>query len=247
MSEVLYESTNGIARIVLNRSEKRNAVNEAMSIGLYEAWQRFERGDDRVALVTQAGADFSVGADIKQRPQNFPLAIPGIGLKITKPIVAAVDGWCTGGMVVLVQMCDLCIATDRARFLYPEAKRGFTGGMIAGIANRMPHKVAMEMMLLGDELTAQRAYEVGFVNRLTAPDDLDAVATDYARRLAQRAPLVVAKLKEMAAEQVPLGPAERGAQLRYALQAIRQSPDADEGIASFLEKRPANFTGKLTD
>lgn len=245
MSEILYESVNRVARIVLNRPEKRNAFNEAMSIGLYEAWRRFEGSDDRVALVIQAGDDFSVGADIKERPQNFPLAIPGIGQKITKPVIAAVDGWCIGGMVVLVQMCDLCIASERARFLYPEAKRGFTGGMIAGIANRIPHKVAMEMMLLGDEISAQRAYEVGFVNRLTAPDGLDTVAMDYASRIAERAPLVVAKLKEMAAEQVPPGPAERSVQLRYALQAIRQSPDADEGIASFVEKRPPVFTGKL--
>jgi enoyl-CoA hydratase/carnithine racemase len=245
MNEIIYESGDGIARIVLNRAEKRNAINEAMAIGLYEAWKRFQSSDDRVAVVIPAGDDFSVGADIKSRPQNFPLAIPGIGVDVTKPVVIAVDGWCTGGAVVMVQMADICVATERAKFLYPEAKRGFTGGMIAGIANRIPHKIAMEMMLLGDEISARRAYEVGFVNKLVAPEELNAVAMDYARRLTRCAPLVVAQLKQMAAELVPLGSAERGARLRYALQAIRESDDAKEGVASFIEKRMPVFTGKL--
>lgn len=244
MSEIIYESVGGVARVILNRAAKRNAINEAMATGLHEAWRRFEAGDDRVAVLISASGDFSVGADIKSRPQNFPLAIPGIGLEVTKPIVAAVDGWCTGGAVVMVQLADICVATERARFLYPEAKRGFTGGMIAGIANRIPHKIAMEMMLLGDEITARRAYEVGFVNKLVAPEDLDAAAMDYATRLARCAPMVVARLKRMAAEVLPLGPAERGAQLRYALQAIRESADAREGVASFIEKRAPVFTGK---
>lgn len=242
-NEIIYESIQSVARIVLNRPEKRNAFNESMSIGLFEAWKRFQASDDRVALLVPAGGDFSVGADVKSRPQNFPLAIPGIGVDITKPIIAAVDGWCTGGAIVMVQMCDLCVATDRAKFIYPEAKRGFTGGMIAGITNRIPHKIAMEMMLLGDEITSQRAYEVGFVNRIVPANDLESAAFDYAQRLAARAPLVVAKLKEMAAQLVPVGQAESAARLRYALSAIRESDDAREGVASFLEKRPSVFTG----
>jgi len=244
-NEIVYESVRGVARILLNRPEKRNAFNESMSIGLFEAWKRFQASDDRAALIIPAGGDFSVGADVKSRPQNFPLSIPGIGVDVTKPIVAAVDGWCTGGAVVVVQMCDLCVATDRAKFIYPEAKRGFTGGMIAGIANRIPHKIAMEMMLLGDEITGQRAFDVGFVNRVVPPSDLEAAAMDYAERLAARAPLVIAKLKEMAAELIPYGQAEKAARTRYALSAIRESDDAHEGVASFLEKRPSVFTGKL--
>ena len=110
---------------------------------------------------------------------------PGAGVEVEKPIIAAVDGWCIGGGVVLVQYCDLCVASDRAVFRYPEAKVGYSGGMIASIVARMPHKVAMELILLGEDMSAGRAYDVGFVNRVVPAAELMDAAMGYAETLKQ--------------------------------------------------------------
>src|SRR5690606_21447172 len=105
--------------------------------------------------------------------------------------------------MALVQMCDLCVATENARFSYPEAKLGFAGGLIASLAARMPHKVAMEVMLLGEEIDAERAYQVGFVNKVVPPGQHLPAAEAYARRLAQNAPMVLDMLKDFVGRVLP--------------------------------------------
>ncbi|MGE5525729.1 MAG: enoyl-CoA hydratase/isomerase family protein [Rhodospirillaceae bacterium] len=243
-SPVLYESRDGVAVITLNRPEKRNAINNSMALALREAWLRLEESADRVAVLTHAGDHFTGGADIKDPPADFPACIPNVGVRLGKPVVAAVGGWVVGGGVVAVQMCDLCVADENARFMFPEAKVGFTGALIAGLAARIPHKVAMELMLLGDTITAQRMHEVGFVNRLVPPGAQLAAAMEYARRLAENAPLVLKLLREFVGEIVPRGPSEAAAIGRLAIARVRESADAQEGRASFREKRKPRFVGK---
>ena len=169
MSVLLYESHDNVATITINRPEKRNPMSDEVCVKLRDAWQRFNASDDRVAIITGAGASFSVGADLVDLPKAFWECVPGIGVPVDKPIVAAVSGWCVGGAVVLLMMADLAVATEDARLLYPEAKVGIFGGAMAGLVSRMPHKIAMELMLVGDEVSAKRAYEVGFLNRLVPP------------------------------------------------------------------------------
>jgi enoyl-CoA hydratase len=239
-----YESRDGIAIITLNRPEKRNAINNEMARGLREAWLRLNSSDDRVGVITHAGAHFTGGADIKGPPEDFPACVPNVGVKLQKPLIAAVGGWVVGGGVVIVQMCDLCVAADDARFMFPEAKVGFTGAVIAGLAARIPHKVAMELMLLGEEIGAQRMYEVGLVNKLTKPGGQLEAALDYARRLADNAPLVIEVLREFVGQVMPKGPSELAAHGRLAIKGVRQSEDAKEGIAAFKEKRKATFKGR---
>ncbi|HWI16074.1 MAG TPA: enoyl-CoA hydratase-related protein, partial [Burkholderiales bacterium] len=188
---VLYESRDGVAVVTLNRPEKRNAINQDTALALRDAWVRLEEGPDRVGVLTHAGDHFTGGVDIRNPPVDFPACVPNVGVRLSKPLVAAVGGWVVGGGVVAVQMCDLCVAGDSARFMFPEAKVGFTGALIAGLAARIPHKVAMELMLLGDTISAQRMYEVGFVNRVVPAGTHLAAAMDYARRLADNAPLVL--------------------------------------------------------
>ena len=241
---VLYESRDAVAIITLNRPAKRNAINEEMAVALREAWVRFEQGADRAAVLTHAGEHFTGGADITQPPLDFPACVPNVGVKLTKPVVAAVGGWAVGGGVVAVQMCDLCVADETARFMFPEAKVGFTGAVIAGLAARIPHKVAMELMLLGDAITAQRMYDVGFVNRVVPAGTHREAALEYARRLADNAPLVLQLLREFVSEVIPRGPAEASAVSRFAVARVRASADAQEGRASFREKRKPRFTGK---
>jgi len=241
---VTYESRDGVAIITLNRPEKRNAISGDMATQLRAALERLNDGDDRVGILTHAGAHFTGGADIKGPPEDFPACVPNIGLPMQKPLIAAVGGWVVGGGMVIVQMCDLCIAAEDAKFMFPEAKIGVTGAAIAGLAARIPHKVAMELMLVGNEISAERMYQVGFVNQVVKPGaQLDA-AMVWARQLAENAPLVVSVLRDYVGRIIPKGPSELAAQGRAAIQRIRQSEDAREGIASFKEKRKAKFRGK---
>jgi enoyl-CoA hydratase/carnithine racemase len=241
---VLYEARDGVAVITLNRPEKRNAINQDMAVALREAWQRFEAGAERAAILTHAGEHFTGGADVRNPPEDFPACVPNVGVMLSKPVVAALSGWAVGGGVVIVQMCELCVADESARFMFPEAKVGFTGALIAGLAARIPHKVAMELMLLGDPVTAQRMYEVGFVNRIAPPGAHVEVATDYARRLADNAPLVMQLLRDFVGQVIPRGPSEQSAIGRHAIARVRQSEDAQEGRASFREKRTPRFKGR---
>ncbi len=187
---------------------------------------------------------FSVGADIKAPPREMWQGVPGIGVAVDKPIIAAVHGWCIGGAYVIVQMCDLVVASRDAVFKYPEAQLGFTGGLIAGAAARIPHKIAMEFMLLGEDLPAERACQVGMVNRVAEPGAHLDTAMQMATVLSHSAPLVMRTLKRFVDELLPRGPAERAALARDLLLAVRDSEDGREGGRAFAEKRTPRFTGR---
>lgn len=245
MSAVTYESAERIAVIAINRPEKRNALNLAVVDGLAEAWQRFNASEDRVAVLTATGdQSFTVGADLNEIPHDLCRAIPGIGVEVEKPIVGAVAGWVVGGGLVLANQCDLLVAADNATFLYPEAKVGFSGGLIASFATRIPHKIAMEVLLVGDALSAQRAYEVGFVNRVVPVGEQRKAALGYARKLAANAPLVLQLLKRFVGRTLPKGPSELAGLARRDIDAVTRSDDLSEGLTAFREKRPPSFQGE---
>ena len=131
------------------------------------------------------------------------------------------------------------------RFSYPEARLGFTGGMIAGLAARIPHKVAMEVMLLGATLDARRAYEVGLVNRVVADGRQVDEAVAMARELAESAPLVLGTIKRFVAESIlPKGPSELMGRATHELGAVRESEDAREGMRAAHEKRKPVYKGR---
>lgn len=242
MSLVTYETRGDVAIITLNRAEKHNAVSRDLGHELTAAWQRFQDGPERAAVLTGAGKNFSVGADLSDPPEIWPFS-PDVGVAVDKPVVAAVNGTCVGGAFILIQFCDLCVMADDARFIYPEAKVGLSGGLISSLVSRIPHKIAMEFMLLGDPLSAQRAYEVGLVNRVVPQADLMEVALDQATRLAAMAPMVVRTLKRHVAATLPRGPSELAGLARRDIEAIRNSTDFAEGTAAFAEKRAPRFTG----
>ena len=243
-SAVTYEVVDQVAIITLNRPDQRNAINNDIANGLRAAWERLNAGNERVAILTHAGEHFSVGVDVKAPAEDFPACVPNVGVRLQKPLIAAVSGWTVGGAVVMVQMADLCVAADNTKFMFPEAKVGFTGALIAGLAARIPHKVAMELMLLGEELGAERAYQIGLVNKVVPPSQLRGAAMLYASRLAENAPMVLSLLREFVSDVLPQGPAEHAARGRLAISRVRQSEDAKEGVASFKEKRKPRFHGK---
>ena len=235
----------GITLITINRPERRNAICSKTAIALQQAFTEFDQSSQRVAVITGAGdAAFSAGADVNDIPELWR-CIPTVGIDTEKPIIAAVAGWCVGGGLILPMMCDLIVAAENTRFSYPEAKLGLTQGMIAGLAARIPHKVAMEMMLRAKVIDARRAYDVGLVNEVVPTGTQVEAALDVARELAAMAPLVMATLKRYVTRDIlPAGPTERFGRYRLEAEAVARSEDCAEGFASYREKRPPVFTGR---
>ncbi|HXC28350.1 MAG TPA: enoyl-CoA hydratase-related protein [Stellaceae bacterium] len=245
MSVVTIEQRGPVSIIAINRPEKLNAINKAVAIELQQAFATFDASEQRVAILTgNGGKAFSAGADVTDLPELWR-CVPTVGIKTEKPVIAAVSGWCIGGGLVMAMMCDLLIAAENARFSYPEGKVGITGGMIAGLAARIPHKVAMEMMLLGEPIDAARAYAVGLANRVvTAGNEVDE-AVAMAEKIVDLAPLALAAMKRFVNDGVlPKGPAELAALYGSQLGAVRSSEDAKEGVAAFRERRRPRYRGR---
>jgi enoyl-CoA hydratase len=195
MPVVTIEQRGPVSVIAINRPEKLNAINKAVAIELQGAFAAFDASEQRVAILTGLGGRaFSSGADVTDLPELWR-CVPTVGITTEKPIIAAVSGWCIGGGLVMAMMCDLLVAAETAKFSYPEGKVGITGGMIAGLAARIPHKVAMELMLVGEPIGAARAYAVGLANKVVAPGSEIDEAVAMAEKIVDLAPLALAAMK----------------------------------------------------
>ena len=247
MQKVQVENNaDGTTLITINRPERRNAICAETALLLQKAFLDFERsGTQKAAVLTGAGNEaFSAGADTGNLPELWR-CIPTVGFETNKPIISAVGGWCVGGALVLSMMCDLTVAAENARFSYPEARLGFTGGLIAGLAARIPHKVAMEMMLLCRILDPQRAYNIGLVNEVVPTGQQVQTALKMAREMAEFSPLVLKTLKRFVTEGVlAQGPSERSGRAQRALHEVKESEDADEARSAVKEKRKAVYKGR---
>ena len=246
MTAVIYESKDGIARITISRPEARNAINNDVVQGLQAAWQRFAQdAGDRVAVVHGAGEQaFTSGADLKDMPRDIWLAMPNLSIPCDKPIIAAVNGFAVGAGSTLVMLADLAVAEEGAQFIYPEAKIGAFAGVMAGFPPRLQYKAGLEWLMTGDAMTAQRAYEIGLVNRVVAKGQALSVAMELAAKIAGNAPLVVQAMKSIARRTLPSSPTELYYPQHRLIQGIATSEDIKEGVASFKEKRAPRFTGR---
>jgi enoyl-CoA hydratase/carnithine racemase len=245
MSVVSVEDRGPISIIRINRPEKLNAISSGVAVEMQRAFQQFDADPEkRVAILGATGnRAFSSGADVTDLPELWR-AIPNVGFKTEKPIIAATTGWVVGGGIVMVMMCDLMVSTESTIFYYPEAKLGTTAGGISSLVARMPHKLAMEIMLLGSKVPARRAYEVGFVNRVVQEGQHEAEALAMAQELVESAPLVISTLKHLVNEIMPQGPIERMVATSQLMAAVRNSEDLQEGIAAYKEKRKPVFRGR---
>jgi enoyl-CoA hydratase len=245
MPAVTTEIRGPVSIIRINRPERLNAINQAVAVEMQQAFQAFDADENqRVAILSGMGEKaFCSGADVSDLPELWR-AIPNVGFKTDKPIIAATTGWVIGGAIVMVMMCDLMVSTESTTFYYPEAKLGTTAGGISTLASRMPHKLAMEIMLLGSKIPAQRAYDVGFVNRVVPNGQHETAALEMAEQLLESAPLVIAALKRLVADVMPVGPIEHMVETAQVLARVKQSEDLKEGIQAFKDKRKPVFRGR---
>jgi enoyl-CoA hydratase len=244
MGAISYQSLGGIARITIDRAEARNAINNEVVQGLQAAWQQFAQGEDRVAVLGAAGDQaFSAGADLKDLPRDVWLSMPNLSVPCDKPIICAVNGFAVGAAATMVMLADMAVAEEQAQFIYPEAKIGAFAGVMAGFPPRMQYKAGLEWLMTGDPMTAQRAYEIGLVNHVVPRGQAMQKALEIATKIAANAPLVVQTMKSIARRTLPQSPTEQYYPQRVMLDRIAASADMKEGVASFREKRPPNFTG----
>ncbi len=250
---MLFEVVDGVAWVTINRPEARNAINQAVSEGLAAAWERVEADDDiAVAILTGAGnAAFSAGADLKEMAARAERRLPShlvegrlANGEVTKPTIAAVNGVAYAGGFNLVMQCDLCVAADHARFGILEAKVGRGSPWAAQLGWLIPPRVAIELLCTAEPVTAQRAYELGLVNRVVPAADLRSTAAQLAAAIAANAPLTVRAGKAMVWATAGLSPTEARAVADKIYQPVYTSDDAQEGPQAFAEKRPPRWQGR---
>jgi len=249
MSEVRTERIGSTLLITIDRPQARNAVNAAVAAGLAAALDELESDPTlRAGVLTGAENTFSAGMDLKAALKGESPEIPGRGFgglteaELSKPLIAAVEGFAMGGGFELALGCDLIVAGEDARFGLPEVKRGLiaAGGGVIRLPKRIPHHLAMEFLLTGEPVTGRRAGELGLVNRVTPNGDAAAVALQLAEKLAENAPLALAAVKKI----VRGSEAEAFAVQREETKKLMQSADVREGMTAFAERRAPKWTGE---
>lgn len=265
---LLVERRDGILILTLNRPEVRNALSPQMLVLLAEAWRGYREDETlRCAILTGAGdEDFCAGGDLKitmplmtgaRQPEDEwdhrlladPTAFTDAilrGFELYKPVIAAVNGRALGGGTEITNACDLRVAAEHAVFGTPEAKVGLLpgGGSLTRLPRQIPWAKALEMLMIGDPVSAHDAAAMGLVNYVVPRSQLLDKALELAGKLAANGPLAVRKIKEgvMRSSGVPL---DRAYQIENEVSAVvMASKDAREGPRAFAEKRKPDFVGE---
>ena len=246
---VSYRTANGVAWLTIERPEAHNALNAAVRAGLYAGVRRFNGdGAAKVLVLTGAGEKaFCAGGDLKEMADTAltvppPDFVPQFGrnIEVAKPTIAAVNGVAWAGGFLLAQCCDLCIAADTATFAISEVKVGRGAPWAAPLSWLIPPRIALQILLTGDPLTAQRGYEIGLVNDVVPLADLRSRSAGASR--ADRGERPAFRVGRQA-HRVPVRP-DLFEEAERIWAPVYHSADAQEGPAAFRDQRPPVWTGR---
>ena len=253
MGDVVVECDGPVMVITIDRPQQMNALSAGVRQGLFDAFAAFESdAGAKVAILTGSGQRaFCAGMDLKEmsaRAMGVPpkglVPVLGQNCASSKPVIAAVNGVAFAGGFLLAQMCDLCVAAEHASFGITEAKVGRGMPWAAPLASMVQQRAVMELLLTGEPIGAQRAYEIGFVNRVVPSAELMPAALAMANAIARNAPLTVRAAREMVhlAAEMGASAARRAADALF--EPVYLSEDAQEGPLAFKEKRAPRWQGK---
>ncbi len=259
---VEFQRDGSLALITISQPDGRNAVDGVAAGELSAAFDEVERDSAiRVAILAGGPRVFCIGADLTLppeellRPRSSPVDRAGYGFAgfvfrpRTKPVIAAVEGLAVGGGFELVLACDLAVSSRRARFSLPEVRRGLvaaSGGAVR-LPRQLPRKIALEMLLTGQSLSAERLAELGLVNRVVEPGQALAAARQLAALIIPGAPDAVAHTLAIAAAEEAAAVAAISAIQLNALEQLVRDGTVAEGIAALEERRPASWDATTAD
>jgi enoyl-CoA hydratase len=250
---VLTERRGDVLVVTLNRPDARNAVNGALAQGIADALDELD-GDDalRVGVLTGAGKGFSSGMDLKafvagERPYVEDRGFAGITQRgARKPVIAAIEGFAVAGGFEVALSCDLIVAARGARLGIPEVKRSLVAaaGALFRLPRRIPYHLAMELALTGDPIDAERAHELGLVNRLAEPGGALDAALELAAQIVKNGPLALDASKQIVQNALDWTEAEAWEKQGAIAGPVMVSEDAREGATAFAEKRDPVWKGR---
>lgn len=252
--ELLYRVEGRVAYLTINREAKRNSISPEVTNLFHQYLEKAEKDAEvRVVCVTGAGEKaFCSGADLggalstegTDPFKNYANLLKRLA-GFPKPTVARVNGLCLAGGTGFMLACDIVVATETAKFGTPEVNVGLFPMMIGSLIFRnVPRKKAMEMILLGERLTAAQALEMGMVTRVVPPERLDGEVGEILENLSKKSPIGMKMGKEAFYKMADMPFEEAVDYLSEQIKAVASTEDAKEGIVAFIEKREPNFTGK---
>jgi enoyl-CoA hydratase len=254
---VLYDKEDQIVTITLNRPEALNSINRQLKQELNEAITTFDRDDGaRVAIITGAGRAFCAGRDLKERAADNAAglqarATDSMGAEnlelfehTWKPLIAAINGYAMAGGWAIAQMCDLRLAVEDATMGITEARWSLLPPFAAALPKLIPMAAALELVLTAKPITAQRAHEIGFVNKIVPKERLLGEAKALARQIVDNAPLSIRFFKELAYRGLDMSEPALAALTRHLYDQILRTEDSKEGPRAFAEKRQPQWKGR---
>jgi crotonobetainyl-CoA hydratase len=252
--KVVYERRGALARITLNRPAVLNAMDRE-AYALFDTYLRRFQADPalRVAIVTGAGGRaFSTGSDIKSnfagQPAEGPIAVtdsPDHYPEITKPLIAAIDGYCVGGGLERALHCDIRIATPDSRLGLPEPRTGSLGGYgLHHLSRMIPAGEALYLQLTGDFIDAEQALRCGLIHEIVPAERLLPRAEEIAGKIMECAPLAIEAIKRTVYFNLRRGIEDSYRFARPLAEAVGRSEDAREGLRAFSEKRKPQWKGR---